>query len=139
MKFRKLLSYRPQAEGSAQALGELQARLMEYLWAHGPKPLSEIHRELDAREAVAYTTISTELSRLQKKGLVKKAGTYRDTRYAASLSRETFVNRVVSDVVTGLLDAHGQAAVHGFVEAIANDDEALQTTLRLLRRRPQRR
>ncbi len=135
MKFRGPLAYRPKAKGSAQALGELQSRIMERLWAGGPDSLAEIHRALDAAAPVAYTTISTELSRMQAKGLVKKAGINRDTRYAAALTREQFVERIVGDVVAGLLSAHGQAAIHGFVDAIADDEDALKSTLSLLRKR----
>lgn len=108
---------------------------MEHLWSNGPDSLVAIARDLDAQSPVAYTTISTELMRLQEKGLVKKTGLHRETRYAATMSRERFVDRVVGDVIGGLLDAHGQAAIHGFVEAIALDDAALETTLRLLRDR----
>lgn len=134
-KFGKSLAYRPRAKGSAQALGALQSRLMEHLWSNGPDSLTAIARDLDAKAPVAYTTISTELTRLSEKGLVKKTGQHRETRYAASLSREQFVDRVVGDVISGLFDAHGQAAIHGFVEAIADDDAALETTMRLLRDR----
>ena len=133
--FRKSLAYRPQAKGSAQALGELQAKIMEHLWSHGPASLADVHREIEARSPVAYTTISTELARMIKKSLVRKAGMNRETRYAAALSREQFVDRVVGDVVSGLLDSHGQAAIHGFVDAIAGDEAALDETLRLLRKR----
>ncbi|MBC5798859.1 MAG: BlaI/MecI/CopY family transcriptional regulator [Candidatus Eremiobacteraeota bacterium] len=134
-KFRKSFTYKPQAKGSGQALGTLQSRVMEHLWLNGPASLAAIQRDLSARAPVAYTTISTELTRLLDKGLVKKAGAHRETRYAAVLNREQFIDRVVGDVVNGLLDAHGQAAIHGFVDAIADDDEALETTLRLLRKR----
>lgn len=134
-KFRKSFTYKPQAKGSAQVLGALQARIVELLWQNGPASLAAIQRDLSDHAPVAYTTISTELTRLLDKGLVKKAGVYRETRYAAALTRAQFVDRVVGDVVGGLLDAHGQAAIHGFVDAIADDDEALETTLRLLRKR----
>ncbi len=108
---------------------------MEHLWSNGPDSLAAIARDLDEQAAVAYTTISTELMRLQQKGLVKKTGLHRETRYAASMSREQFVERIVGDVIGGLLDAHGQAAIHGFVEAIAGDDSALEATLQLLQDR----
>lgn len=134
-KFQRSLAYRPQAKGSAQALGALQSRLMEHLWSNGPDSLAAIARVLDEVAPVAYTTISTELTRLLEKGLVKKTGLHRETRYAASMSREQFVDRVVGDVMAGLFDAHGQAAIHGFVEAIAGDEAALETTLQLLRNR----
>ena len=138
MKFRGPIAFRPRAKGSAQALGALQSRIMEYLWSTGGGPLHAIAHDLDARLPVAYTTISTELQRLQKKGLVKKSGVHRDTCYAAALTREQFVNRVVGDVIAGLLDEHGQAAIHGFVDAIASDEAALETMLRLLPKRRRR-
>lgn len=134
-KFDLPQSYRPRALGSAQALGDLQSRIMEHLWLNGPDSLAAIAHDLDEQSSVAYTTISTELMRLLKKGLVKKTGAHRETRYAASTTRDQFVNEVVNDVVAGLFDAHGQAAIHGFVAAIAHDDEALETALRLLRKR----
>lgn len=108
---------------------------MEHLWSNGPGSLAAIAHDLDLQSPVAYTTISTELMRLQKKGLVKKSGSHRETRYGAATSRDQFVNEVVGDVVAGLFDAHGQAAIHGFVAAIADDEEALETALRLLRKR----
>ena len=134
-KFNLPQSYRPRASGSAQALGDLQSRIMEHLWSNGPDSLAAIAHDLDLQSSVAYTTISTELMRLLKKGLVKKTGSHRETRYAASTTRDQFVNEVVTDVVAGLFDAHGQAAVHGFVAAIAGDEEALEMALRLLRKR----
>jgi len=134
-KFDLPQSYRPRALGTAQALGDLQSRLMEHLWSNGPDSLAAIAHDLDLQSSVAYTTISTELMRLQKKGLVKKSGSHRETRYEAATSRDQFVNEIVSDVVAGLFDSHGQAAVHGFVAAIAEDEEALDMALRLLRKR----
>jgi predicted transcriptional regulator len=120
---------------SAPSLGALQMRIMERLWAHGPQALAELHRSLAEESNIAYTTISTELKRLQQKGLVTKRGVHLETRYAPVIGRETFVERLVGGVFQGLLGTHGQAAIHGFVEAIAHDPEALEETLRLLQER----
>lgn len=108
---------------------------MEHLWAEGSMSLSALHRALGRRSDVAYTTVATELTRLQRKGLVCKKGTYLETRYVPAMSREAFVEGFVGDVLTGLVGAHGRAAIHGFVDAIAADEEALDETLRLLQAR----
>ncbi|GAC1584425.1 MAG: BlaI/MecI/CopY family transcriptional regulator [Candidatus Elarobacter sp.] len=129
------MQFRPKGKGVNQVLGELQTRVMEQLWSDGPTALATIHRALARRGEVAYTTVATELTRLQRKGLVRKTGTYLETRYAAAISREAFVERFVGDVLAGLVGAHGRAAIHGFVDAIAGDDEALDETLRLLQER----
>jgi predicted transcriptional regulator len=117
------------------SLGALQARIMERLWAHGPQALAEVHRSLAEESEIAYTTVATELTRLHRKGLVLKHGIHLATRYQAAIERETFVERLVGGVLQGLLGTHGRAAIHGFVDAIADDRDALEETLRLLQER----
>ena len=129
------VQFRPRGKGVDQVLGELQTRVMEHLWSEGPMAVAALHRMLARRGEVAYTTVATELTRLQRKGLVRKTGAYLETRYAAAITRESFVERFVGDVLSGLVGAHGRVAIHGFVDAIAHDDEALEETLRLLQDR----
>ncbi|GAC1471799.1 MAG: hypothetical protein PVSMB1_19450 [Gemmatimonadaceae bacterium] len=128
-------SFRPHAAGVHQTLGELESKIMEYLWKHGPQSVAGLHRALEAKSSIAYTTVFTELSRLLKKGLLRKRGKHLDTKYAASTSREVFVGSLVSEVLGGLLDAHGQAAIHGFIDVIANDNDALDELAKLVRER----
>jgi predicted transcriptional regulator len=118
-----------------KVLGTRQASIMEYLWAHGPLSVSELHRGLGDREDIAYTTVFTELSRMLKKGLVAKSndgGSHLDMRYRAALSRESVVSSVVAQTLGGLISAHGPAAVHGFMDAVAEDASALDELRRLL-------
>ncbi len=105
------------------------------MWAHGPQSVAELHRGLAQREDIAYTTIFTELSRMLKKGLVGKGnegGSHLDMRYRAALSREGVVASIVAQTLGGLISAHGPAAVHGFVDAVAHDPRALDELRRLL-------
>ena len=97
--------------------------------------LSALHLALSRQSDVAYTTVATELTRLQRKRLVRKTGVYLETRYSAAIEREKFIERFVGDVLAGLVDAHGRAAIHGFVDAIGDDDAALEETLRLITER----
>jgi len=116
--------FRPDAKGLEQVLGPLEAAIMEHLWAKGPQAIADVHRALGGSSGIAYTTVHTELSRLIKKKLVVKRGSYADATYAAKVARERFVDDVVRNVLRGLLEAHGPIAVHGFVDLIAGDDEA---------------
>ncbi|GAC1571507.1 MAG: BlaI/MecI/CopY family transcriptional regulator [Candidatus Elarobacter sp.] len=118
-----------------RALGTRQASILEYLWAHGPQSVAELHRGLAAREDLAYTTVFTELSRMLKKGLVAKGnegGSHLDIRYRAALTREGVVSSIVAQTLGSLISAHGPAAVHGFVDALARDADALDELRRLL-------
>jgi predicted transcriptional regulator len=115
---------------------------MEYLWAHGPQSVAELYRGLSEREDVAYTTVFTELSRMLKKGLVGKSndgGSHLDMRYRAAMTREDVVSSIVAQTLSGLIAAHGPAAVHGFVDAVAGNDDALKELRRLLDERSRKR
>ncbi len=118
-----------------RALGARQASILEYLWAHGPQSVSDLHRGLSEREDLAYTTVFTELSRMLKKGLVVKGnagGSHLDIRYRAALTREGVVSSFVAQTVGALISAHGSAAIHGFVDAVATDPSALEELRRQL-------
>ena len=118
-----------------KALGTRQASILEYLWRHGPQSVSDLHRGLSAREELAYTTVFTELSRMLKKGLVAKGndgGSHLDIRYRAALTREGVVATIVAQTLSGLISAHGAAAVHGFVDAVSQDVTALNELRRAL-------
>ena len=118
-----------------RALGTRQASILEYLWANGPTSVSELHRGLSEHEDLAYTTVFTELSRMLKKNLVAKGnegGSHLDMRYRAAVTREGVVSGIVAQTLGGLISAHGPAAVHGFVDALAHDEEALAELRRLL-------
>jgi predicted transcriptional regulator len=118
-----------------KVLGTRQASMLEYLWRHGPQSVSQIHQGIADVDGVAYTTIFTELSRMLKKGLVSKStdgGSHLDTKYRAAVTRESVVSSVVSRTLGALIDAHGPAAVHGFMDAVADDPDALAELRRAL-------
>ena len=129
----KSKTYRPGSAGVEQALGSREAAIMEYLWKHGALAPGDLHRGLSAIKPLAYSTVYTELSRLTKKGLVRKKGRHLEATYAAAVSRERFVTSLVAHVVSGLVDAHGEAAIHGFIDVIADDEESIDVVKRLLR------
>jgi len=118
-----------------KVLGPRQASILEYLWQHGAHSVADLHRGLAEHEELAYTTVFTELSRMLKKGLVAKTNdgaTHLGVRYGAAIEREALVSRVVTQTLGGLISAHGAAAVHGFVDALAADPAALGELRRLL-------
>lgn len=127
-----------QKAGLGDVLGSRQASILEYLWKAGPLSVTAVHKGLSSKEKVAYTTIFTELNRMLSKGLVEKIGTggsHLDVRYGPAVTREEVVSAAVSQTLGSLISAHGSAAVHGFVDAVSYDPEALDELRRLLRRR----
>ncbi len=125
-------AFRPLERGLQQTFGRRESKIMELLWKYGPQSPAELHAALHTVETVAYTTVYTELSRLVKKGFVQKSGRNLDARYQATLPRDKFVQMMVTEVLQGLIGAHGAAAIHGFVDLLADDEAALDQLRKVL-------
>lgn len=111
----------------SQPLGPRQDSLMKHLWAAGAQTPVELHRAIAKHEDIAYTTIFTELSRMVAKGLIRKRGSeHKSVVYEPVFSREEFVAKTVSNVLGNLLESHGAAAIHGFVDLVADADVMAQ-------------
>ena len=110
---------------------------MEFLWKHGPQSPADLHAALEATYGIAYTTVYTELTRLVKKGMVRRASRS-DARYAAALTREEFMQLTVTHVLEGLIQSHGAAAIHGFVDLVADDSAAYDELRKALKNRKKR-
>jgi predicted transcriptional regulator len=107
---------------------------MESLWRHGPLAAAEVRELLSERQSWAYTTIHTELTRLLNKGLLEKRGRNLETRYVTLMTRDEYLQATVKQTLTDLIGAHGAAAIHGFVELVREDQAALDTLRRLMRK-----
>ncbi|MBC5810885.1 MAG: BlaI/MecI/CopY family transcriptional regulator [Candidatus Eremiobacteraeota bacterium] len=110
---------------------------MEYLWENGPQRPGDLHAALSSVDGVAYTTIHTELTRLVKKGFLRKS-TRGDPRYAVVLSRENFTHAAVQSVLLGLMESHRAAAIHGFADLVSGDELAREELERALKERRRR-
>jgi predicted transcriptional regulator len=114
-------------------LGELERAVMEVLWsAGGPLTARAIAGGLPERD-LAQTTVLTVLSRLEKKGVVRRDRDGRAHRYAAVASREDHVAGLMRDVLGTAPDK--TAALARFVGSVSEDEAAaLAEALRRARR-----
>lgn len=89
------------------SLGELQADVLGAIQKLGKASAREIMTEISAQRQVAYTTVSTVLDRLHRKGLVKRSkvsgrgGAKYVYSYAAPPEmRASFVQRALDQLVS---------------------------------------
>lgn len=96
---------------------------MEVLWAAAPRSLAcrEVVAALDGRD-LAYTTVLTVLSRLQKKKVVRRDTTGRAHVYTAAASREEYT----AELLHAVLDASGDrsAALVRFAGSVSAEEAA---------------
>jgi predicted transcriptional regulator len=100
-----------QRKGLAKFLGELEARVMEEVWARNGATVREVWRTFveEARakdeDEPAYTTILTVMQNLAKKGILEVKGRAgRSYFYAPCCSKEEFVRSHVQLTLKELLE-----------------------------------
>lgn len=114
--------FRPFGRGFRKVLGNLEAEVMDIVWTEGDVSVRDVHRRLERRRPIAYTTVMTTLARLARKGLLarKKAdGAY---RYSPAVSREQLVDTVADSVIDGLLEGFGKTAVARLLDRLQHED-----------------
>jgi predicted transcriptional regulator len=114
--------------GLARLFGELEARIMEAVWALEHATVHDMCRYLG--ESCNYKTIMTVANRLVDKGVLKRRRQGRAFVYDPVASREQFLENVSRHTVAGLMKDFGVAAIAGFVGAV---DEIAPEQLAALR------
>ena len=55
-------------------LSNLEMRILEMLWKHGPSSVREIQERFPAKKRPAYTTVQTMVTRLEAKKALRRSG-----------------------------------------------------------------
>jgi predicted transcriptional regulator len=118
-------TFDPQKKGLRKILGDLEADVMEAIWARGRATVHDVHRLLaEADRELAYTTVMTVMSRLAEKGLLEKRKDGAAYLYTPAASKEEFTRRTVGTVLSELLDDFSAPAMSQFVELVGEQDDA---------------
>jgi predicted transcriptional regulator len=115
--------------GLARLFGELEARIMEAIWSLEEATVRDICCYLG--ENCNYKTIMTVANRLVDKGALERRRQGRAFVYTALAPRDEFLESVSRQMVLGLVNDFGAAAIAGFVEAV---DQIAPDHLEALRR-----
>jgi predicted transcriptional regulator len=110
--------------------GELENQVLELLWdAPGPATARDVHDALAVSRDLAYTTVTTILARLWKKGLLDRRPVGKAFAYAPLASREERAAGRMSELLSGAGDQ--AVALAHFVESLPADQvDELRRALR---------
>lgn len=114
--------FRPFGKGLRKVLGNLEAEVMEVVWAEEDVSVREVHRRLERKRPIAYTTVMTTLVRLARKGLLARRMVDSAYRYSPVVSREQLAGVVADSVIDGLLEGFGRTAVSRLLDRLQRDD-----------------
>ena len=128
---------RPEYKGIRSVLFDLEADIMEVVWARGQGEFAvgDILEELEKARDIAYTTVMTTVTRLWEKELLSRRKQGRRYLYTARMSREDFIRAMTRDVLESLPTSGRDEAMALLVERVSEGDEAELDRLEALIRR----
>lgn len=111
-------------EGSEQALGELESKVMHVLWTvNDYTTIKNVHTELVKEKQIAYTTIQTTIDRLFHKGLLKRMPKGRSFIYASRISKSEFETHVSNKVIDAIAGKLNNTSLAYFVDVLDTDNK----------------
>jgi predicted transcriptional regulator len=116
--------FKPSQPGLAKIVGSAERPILEVLWEKGPLTGREIYEQVRKGKALAYTTVLTLVSRMVKKGSVRRRKVDGLYAYEAALKKAEFEKHVASAVIKGILEVSPSCAVSSFVDIVSKWDES---------------
>ena len=98
--------FHPDRAGIRQVLGDLEAEIMELIWARPAgkgTTVRDIFEVLYERRRLAYTTVQSTMNRLVKKRMLRAETEEHTYVYYPTSTEGEFVSRFVGRVLEGLL------------------------------------
>jgi len=134
----KGIRFRPDQEGLRAALFDLEADIMEVVWAKRWKEfaVADVQRELERDRDIAYTTVMTTVGRLHQKGLLDRTRDGRRYVYQPLMSRDEFSEAMAREVMGSLSGIGHEQALSLLVDQVAESDgDELRRLEALIRKR----
>lgn len=119
-----MTSIDPSEPEGAVSLSDLQIDVMRVLWRSGESSASDAARALRGRRDLALTTVSTILTRLEKRGLIAHRREGRQLIYRPLVEESQVRRSMVSGLLGSLFGGDANALVAHLVreDAISADD-----------------
>lgn len=115
--------FKPHKAGLRKVLGDLESDIMETIWDKGTVSVREVYEQLRLHREIAYTTVMTIMGRLADKQLLNRETQGNAYIYSPALSKAEFSQRIVSDVLDGLLEDFAEPAMSHLLDRLSAEDE----------------
>ncbi len=102
-------------KSGSQGVTALELRIMQVLWKRGPSDVQAVREALEGE--LAYTTVQTMLTVLQRKGRVKRRLRGRAYEYRAAVSQEKTLGSAVTDLMDRMFSGSPEALVMSLVKS----------------------
>ncbi len=119
---------------STDQLTPKEEELMQFMWAHGPMPISQLI-ELYPDPMPHFNTVSTVMRRLESKGFVSHDEVSGTFHYYALAKKEDFRSKSFGKFIKSYFGGSYLGAVSALIEEEKFSDEELKELLDLIERK----
>lgn len=116
-------------------LADLQLAIMQILWDRGEATVGDVRDALAGDRPLAYTTVSTMLTKMERKGQVRRRQNGRVLVYRPRIERDTVRRSMVRDLADRLFRGDVTSMVSHLLDGEEVSAEELQRLRRLIRDR----
>jgi predicted transcriptional regulator len=113
-------------------LSAIQLAVMRALWELGSATTAAVHERAGKTRSLAYTTVSTLLTRLEKRGLVRSRKDVRDRVFEPVVTEDEVKRQMVSNLVATLFRGDPRALISQLVSDAEIDEGDIDTVRRML-------
>ncbi len=111
-------------------LGEVEQKVMDYVWSHGPVTSEACREGLAADSPMKESTIRTVLRRLEQKGYVKHEVSGRTFMYRAAEPAQNVAARAVKHIIDRFCGGSVEQLMIGMVDNAVLDRKELDRLAR---------
>jgi predicted transcriptional regulator len=116
-----------------------QLAIMHVLWARGEATVAEVQAALDLERPLAYTTVATVMSRMERRGLITHRGEGRVFHYRPAVSEGGIGRSMVGELVERIFGGSPAELVSHLLDTGQVDASELDRIKRLVRQHEARR
>jgi BlaI family transcriptional regulator, penicillinase repressor len=116
-------------------LPTVQLAIMQALWRRGQATVAEVRQELEPGRPLAYTTIATMLTKMERKGLVDHRRDGRTFIYRPLVERDQVRGSMVADLVERLFAGDVTELVSHLLDECDMTADELSKLKQLIRQR----
>lgn len=117
------------------SLSDMQLELMRVLWDAGRATTAQVHEQFGKPRQLAYTTVATLLTRLEKRGLVKSVKEQGERVFKSTVTESEVTRSMVSSLVDTLFRGDPSALVSHLVNEKDIDSADIEAVRKLLARK----
>ncbi len=134
--------FRPDRPGIRKVLGDLEAEIMELIWARPASQgttVREVFEILYKQRQIAYTTVMSTMARLAKKQILRVEKNEQTYVYTPTVTEQEFISRFVSHILQDLFISFSGATLEG-IDTLPNPEAAARAReylAEIIRRRQQ--